>query len=361
MSNHRQSHFLKAMIFLSISGVGPAWGYLGSFEQSDGYRVPSSGNIVSLNFAGDAQFYLGNNSANGFTGIVAPGAYPNTLGDSAHGVDVTRYNAGQYGNGGGGPGGTAVDIADNTGLWRALAGGRLNEDAGAPFYLGGQFQRDYIAAYSYASARTGSQVLNLLAYDENLSYSYSLDSRDFDGINPATTSDMLIEASFWTCPTDADDVIAVGMNTVAVSFRDSMGQILVDIGYTGDNLLQYRLAGSSIWQTTALSLGVSGWSQINLALNTHTNSISLAARAYSDLNTSLGANTTVITDESLGFNTENVTDIEWTATDVDGFKNFFDDFDFTLTAVPEPGSLLLVLLAAIVGMRRRRLSAGPAV
>lgn len=354
MCNYPVSHFLSLMIFLVFSGMGSAWGYLGSFEQSDGYRIPSSGNILSLNFAGDAQFYLNNNSANGLTGIVAPGAYPNTLGDSSHGVDLSRYNAGQYGTGNGGPGGTATDIADNTGLWRALAGGRLNEDTGAPFYFGGQFQRDYIAAYGYAGARTGSQVLNLLAYDENLRYSYSLDSRDFDGINPATTSDMLIEASFWTCPTDADDAIAIGINTVAMSFRDSMGQILVDIGYTGDNLLQYRLAGSPIWQTTALSLGVSGWSQINLTLNTYTNSISLAARAYSDLNTSLGANTTVITDESLGFNTENVTGIEWTATDVDGFKNFFDDFNFTLTAVPEPGSLVLLGLAGLWGMRRKR-------
>lgn len=61
---------------LLLSGVAlPGLAYLGSFEESDGYRIPGaggSGNILSLNFAGDAQFYLNNVPANGLTGIVAP-------------------------------------------------------------------------------------------------------------------------------------------------------------------------------------------------------------------------------------------------------------------------------------------------
>ena len=165
---------------------------------------------------------------------------------------------------------------------------------------------------------------------------------------------MRIDLSFWTCPTDADDFLAVGINTVAMSFRDSIGQILLDVGYTGDNLLQYRVGGSALWQTTAISLGTSGWSEITLTLNTYTNSISLAARAYSDLNTALDPTVTVLTDELFGFDTANVTEIQWSATDVDGFKNFFDDFDFNLTAVPEPGSAVLVLFAGMFGIRRRR-------
>jgi hypothetical protein len=88
-------------------------------------------------------------------------------------------------------------------------------------------------------------VLNLLAYDQNMRYSYSLDSRDFDGTNPLSTSDMRIDLSFWTCPTDADDGIAIGANTVAMSFRDSIGQILIDVGYTGDNLLLISRGWSS--------------------------------------------------------------------------------------------------------------------
>lgn len=345
-------------ITLLLSGVAlPTLAYLGSFEESDGYRIPGaggSGSILSLNFAGDAQFYLNNVPANGLTGIVAPGTYPNTLGDNNHGQDLSRYNAGQYGTGGGGPGGTAADIADNSGLWRALAGGRLNEDIGAPVYQGGQFQRDYVAAYGYTGAHSGSQVLNLLAYDQDMRYSYSLDSRDFDGTNPLSTSDMRIDLSFWTCPTDADDGIAIGANTVAMSFRDSIGQILIDVGYTGDNLLQYRVGGAATWQTTSISLGTQGWSEITLSLNTFANSVSLSARGFDDNNSILNTSTTVLTDELFGFDTANVTEIQWSATDVDGFKNFFDDFNFNLTAVPEPGSAVLVLLAGLVGMRRRR-------
>ena len=345
---------LVSLTTLFLALVGVAHGYLGSFEEADGYRIPSSGNITSQFLGSDAQFYLNNSAVNDFTGIVAPGAFPNTLGDATHGVDVSRYNAGQYGTSAGGPGGTAQDILDNSGLWRALAGGRLNEDAGAPFYLGGTFKRDYIAAYAYAGARTGNQVLNLLAYDEDLRYAYSLDSRDFDGIDPLTTSDMRIDLSFWTCPTDADDLMAVGLNTVGVSFRDSIGQILVDVGYTGDNYLQYRLGGSAVWQTTGINLGTQGWSEVQLTLNTYTNSISLAARAFSDLNTTLEAPVTLVSDQAIGFDTANVTEIVWSATDVDGFKNFFDDFEFNLVAVPEPGSGLLIMLACLVWLHRRR-------
>lgn len=330
--------------------------YLGSFEESDGYRIPGVGgvgNITSGFFVGDAQFYLNNSSANGYTGIVAPGAYPNGLGDATHGADVSRYNAGQYGTGGSGPGGTAADIADNSGLWRALSGGRLNEDAGAPFYLGGQFQRDYIAAYGYSGARTGDQVLNLLAYDQDMRYSYSLDNRDFKGIDPAMTSDMRIDLSFWTCPTDADDDM-IGINTVGMSFRDSLGQSLVSVGYTGDNFLQYRVGNDLVWQTTSILLGTQGWNEIQISIDTHSNSISLISRAYSDLDTTLGAQTVVMEDETIGFDTSNVTEIEWTATDVDGFKNFFDDFDFNLAVVPEPGSALMLMLAGFSLLRRQR-------
>jgi hypothetical protein len=349
-----------ALLILGAPGLG--WAYLGSFEESDGYRIPGTNgifNIPSLEFSGDAAFFLNNIGINRVTGIVPPGAYPNTNGDGTHGQDVTRYNAGQYGTGGGGPGGTALDIPDNSGLWRALMGGRLNEDIGAPLYLGGPFQRDYIAAYAYGNARTGSQVLNLLAYDQDMRYSYSLDSRDFNGLSPLSTSDMRIELSYWTCPTDADDGMAIGVNTVAMSFKDSLGQTLVDVGYTGDNFLQYRVGGSSTWQTTSLALGTTGWSEVKLTIDTYSNSISLGARRFDDLNGMLiPFTTTLLTNQSLGFDTANVTEIEWTATDVDGFKNFFDDFAFNLTPVPEPSGALLVLLTTFFAMRRRRANVG---
>jgi len=79
--------------------------------------------------------------ANGYTGVVPLGAYPNALGDFTHGVDLSRYNAGQCAPNDGGPGGMASDIIDNSALWQVLAGagGRLNEDADAPHYYGTNF------------------------------------------------------------------------------------------------------------------------------------------------------------------------------------------------------------------------------
>ncbi len=149
--------------------------YLGGFEEQDGYRVPMNGQITSGYLPGDAQYYLNNNSANGYTGVVPVGAYPNTLGDGTNGPDVTRYNAGQYGTNNGGPGGGAADIGDNSGLWQALSGGRLYEDASAPYYYGNQYDRNQIVAYRNTVPHSGSQTLNLMASDQNLSYLYNMD------------------------------------------------------------------------------------------------------------------------------------------------------------------------------------------
>ncbi len=341
-----------------VSSAGTSHAYLGSFEENDGYRVPGNGNIVDAGFVGDARFYLNNNAANGFTGIVPPGSYPNTLGDATHGPDLTRYNAGQFGTSNGGPGGTATDIADDSGLWQALSGGRIAEDVNAPIYTGTTFNRDYVQAYAYPGSRSGTQVLNLLASDVDLSYRYTLDSRDFDGISPTATDSHVIDLSFWLCPSDWDDP-ELG-NVLGLSFIDSNGQALLQIGYTGDNLLQYQLAGDSAWTTTGISLGTLGWSELSVVVDAASDAVSLAARAWSDAGGSLGAQTSVVSGQNLGIDADSLTTLQW---DVQGgvlnngavaYKNYFDDFDFTVTPVPEPSGAFLVLVSGLVAMRRRR-------
>ena len=341
-----------------LLGPGTAWAYLGSFEENDGYRVPGNGSILDAGFVGDARFYLNNNAANGFTGVVPPGAFPNTLGDATHGADLTRYNAGQYGTSNGGPGGTAVDIPDDSGLWRALAGGRINEDAAAPLYTGNTFNRDYVQAYAYPGSRTGSQVLNLLASDVDLSYRYTLDSRDFDGISPTLTDSHLIELSFWLCPSDWDD--PDGANVLGLSFIDSVGSTLLKVGYTGDNFLQYQLAGDSAWTTTAIALGTLGWSELGVEIDTSANTVALTARAWSDAGGTLGAEDSVFAPQALGIDAQSLTELQW---DLEGgalnnggfaYKNYFDDFNFTVTPVPEPSGALLVIVTGAGWMMRRR-------
>lgn len=351
---------LLACVLGALLGPRPASAYLGGFEEQDGYRIPMNGQILSGFLAGDAQFFLNNVDANGYTGVVPLGAYPNTLGDGTHGPDLSRYNAGQYGTNHGGPGGTAADITDNTGLWRALAGGRLSEDVAAPYYFGSDLTRDHVVAYRYTLAHTGSQSLSLFAADTNLSYAYSLDSRDFNGASPASTAAMSIQMSFWLNPTDWDDPDTGSI--MSLSLRDAADQSVLEIGYTGDNLLQYRLPGSGSWQTTAFQLGSLGWSEISLILDTAADTASLAVRAFDDGSSTLGSSHGVLTSQSLGLDAGALTGMQW---DLRGgalnngavsYIHYFDDFSFTLSPVPEPGSLSLAGLAIIALLlpRRRR-------
>jgi hypothetical protein len=335
-----------------------AGAYLGSFEEQDGYRIPLDGQILSTFLAGDAQFYLNNIDANGYTGVVPLGAFPNTMGDGTHGVDLSRYNAGEYGLNNGGPGGTAADIVDNAGLWRALAGGRLNEDVAAPYYYGSNFTRDYVHAYRYPGARTGAAVLNFLASEVSLSYSYTLDARDFNGTVPSATGANLIQMAFWLCPSDWDDDDTD--NILSLSLTDAMSQTVFQVGYTGDNMLQYRVPGGS-WQTTSYRMGTAGWSEVIVILDPVNNTAGLVTSAYDDNTFTLGPQTYVLANQFLGLDADALTGLQW---DLRGgalnngaasFKNYFDDFNFTLSpvVVPEPGSLLLVGLAAVVLPRRR--------
>jgi len=339
---------------------GTVEAYLGSFEEQDGYRIPIDGQIISSFFAGDAQFYFNNIEANGFTGVVPLGAYPNTLGDGTHGADLSRYNAGEYGSNNGGPGGTAIDIPDNSGLWRAMAGGRLNEDMDAPYYYGSTFTRDYVQAYRYPGARTGSAVLNFLGSETDLSYFYTLDSRDFNGVTPSATGASLIQMAFWLCPSDFDDPDTD--NIMSISLVDAMNQTVFQVGYTGDNRLQYRLQGSE-WQTTANLIGTTGWSQVVVVLDPVNDTAGLLISSFDDNTSTLGAQAIVLANEALGVDAGALTGLQW---DLRGgplnngavsFKNYFDDFSFNLSpvVVPEPGSAVLLAFSLILaGWRQRR-------
>jgi len=367
-------HWTKITLFAATLALLPqsASAYLGSFEESDGYRTPFNGIMTTLNFAGDAKFYLDNNILNGFTGIVPASTFPNTLGDATHGADLSRYNAGQYGANGGGPGGAALDIADNTGLWTAQLGGRLNEDIGGVALNGYQYlgntssgniflqNRDYVQAYRYGGARNGSQVLNFLAQDTNLRYDYHLDSRDFGGTNPSATNGSIVSMAFWFCPSDADDPDAD--NILGLGLRDAMGQSVFEVGYTGENIIQYRMTGGGAWISTGTTVGTQGWSEMSLTINTDNDTVTFGVRVYDDLLGLSSTTTGILASQALGIDSAALTDLRW---DLRGgalnngavsFKNYFDDFSFNAAPVPEPGSALSVGLSTLILLRRRRKS-----
>ena len=353
-----RSFCLYACVLGAMLCSQDASAYLGGFEEQDGYRIPLNGQILSGGFAGDAQFYFNNNPASGYTGVVPWGSYPNNFSDGTNGPDVTRYNAGQFGTNNGGLGGAATDIPDNSGLWQVLAGGRLNEDANAPYYYGSQFARDQIVAYRNTMPHSGSQTLNLMAMDQSLSYTYSLDSRDLGGTAPASTLAAQIQMSFWVKPSDWDDPDTG--NILGLSLLDAANKSVFEVGYTGDNLLQYRLTGGA-WQTTAYQMGSMGYSEITVMLDTASNTASLDISAYNDGSSQLGNNSSVLSNQSLGVVSGAFTGLQW---DLRGgtlnngavsYIHSFDDFNFTVTPVPEPGCVTLLIMAAalLVGPRRR--------
>lgn len=352
--------FRHACLLVALLCSPDARAYLGGFEEQDGYRIPLNGQISSAGYAGDAQFYFNNDPASGYTGVVPWSAYPNNFSDGTNGPDVTRYNAGQFGTNNGGPGGAALDIPDNSGLWQVLSGGRLNEDANAPYYYGSQWARDSIVAYRNTTPHGGSQTLNLMAMDQNLSYRYSLDSRDMNGVDPASTIASAIQMSFWVKPSDWDDPDTG--NILGLSLLDAANQAVFEIGYTGDNWLEYRLNGGA-WQITGYQMGSAGYSEITVMLNTFTNTASLALSAYNDSSSILGSNVNVLTNQALGVVSGAFTGLQW---DLRGglldngavsYIHSFDDFNFNVTPVPEPGCvMLLVFAAALLHAPRRRVT-----
>ena len=210
--------FVSATILLSA--LPSARAYLGDFEVADGYLGVFSPVVTSQNLGTDWQ------DGSGFV--------PDTIGYTPAlteyeraGPDVSRYNAGQYGINGGGPGGSATDILDNNGLWVANNGGRLTVDA-----TNGASPLNYITAHG-GTAKSGSSFLAIRAIDANLNYDYHVDTRDLGGVNPDTIAGGVYQMDFWFCP---GQVISPGGptdNIFGLAFKDAAGNAGVSFGYNG--------------------------------------------------------------------------------------------------------------------------------
>ncbi len=363
---HLNFHSACAAIWFA---PGLAFAYLGGFEEQDGYHTPvtTAGYLVvdgyglmpSLSIAGDAVFYNGS-PLNGLISWVPPSATPNSTGDGTHGSDVTRYNAGGFGTNNGGPGGLGTDIADDSGLWQVVSGGRFNDDANAPNFNGTAIQgRDHIITWRYPNPHSGEQILDVFASDVDLIYDYTMDTRDLNGSAPGSTSEKRVTMSFFYCPTDSDDGFME--NVLSLGIRDDFDQTLLEFGVTGDNKVQYRVGNASLWQTTSTSIGTQGWSQIIMTVDAFDNTVSFSAVPWSDT-TGYGPQEDFITDVSLGLNAGNLEKLRWSTeggildagSGAVAYKNTFDDFAFNVVQVPEPGSAMLLALGGAFLLRRRR-------
>lgn len=341
MTYHFNPRLLILLILASAAVPRSILAALGGFEASDGYHISLNGGVLSDQVLVNA----GEFTLNGY--LPTAEYYNVTLAalapDFRYGPDVSRYNAGAY------TGGLPSDIKDNTGLWTSLYGGRIVEDDFAGPWDG--WGSDYAAATS-VTAHSGQQSLALRAMDDRIVYGYALDALE----RAATASSY--QLSLWLDPSATDNTYT--NNVFDLALNDASGAAFIEIGYTGSDFLQYRLHGQSAWITTDLHFGNHGWSELSLLINTDADTFSLSGQGFDDAQGTLQADRTLIADAALGLHPGQLSSLNWNLEG--GYLNagstdsahYFDDLNLMAVSVPEPGSALLLLLAGLGLLRRRR-------
>jgi hypothetical protein len=312
----------------------PAWAILNSFEYSDGYYLTSPG-----------------------------------------WVDVTYYDAGQFGVATGGSG-SPTAIAPDSGLWSlnsqvgafyATSAQRNAATSGAPPYPGSF--AGTIPAYivgNHNPGRTGAGALALRNDNVGvgaMDYDYRFDQYDFGGINPATVTSGLVDIEFYYCPNPPDQASGgAGLPTsdkFIMSFTDSSGNIGFQLGYQNNNDVVWRPGSSGAWNATGIVADHNNWDGFRARLDLSNDTFGLR---YFDVSTS-SVITLAPVGTPMGAAMNDATHLGWWLSDFTlasgihpGGKNFFDDFSVR-TAVPEPTSWALALCgvgAGVLSLVRRR-------
>jgi hypothetical protein len=290
----------------------------------------------------------------------------NVFSGSLNWSDVSYYNAGAYGpNAGGGSGPTSM--APNSGLWKIVsspggfydtAANRALFTSGAPPYpnstaSSGTTYPIYIVG-NHFMGRGGTTCLAVRNDNQGtgpLEYDYTLDQYDM-GVNPSSVTAGNINTSFYYCPNPIDPG---PQEKFIMSFKDSSGNVGLQLGYERNNQVIWRAGNTGSWNTPAIiadSTNYDGWS-VDVNLTTQTFNLN-----YFDVSTSLTIPVALAV--PLGNPMTNLTHLDWWLNDSVssgvGGKNFFDDFSFT--AVPEPSSAMcLAVMGGVIsgrGLMRRR-------
>jgi hypothetical protein len=313
---------------LSLALTTSAYAYLGSFDVPDGYN----------------QF-----------GLQVPGTPPSDFGD------VTYYNAGVIG--------PKVQIPFNTGQWQLLtqAGAYFatsairNPNVGsAPPYPAFPFSvavPDYVIG-NHPGGRTGGALAlrNEGGPDGAMEYDYTLDSVDFGGPAPGSVTAGSVLTEFYFCPNGMDSNPT--NEKFIMSFRDSTGSTGLQVGYRHDNQVQWRPGNSGSWTATGITADSLAYDGFRVDMNLSADTFQLE---YFDVSASTWS-TLAVAGTPLGASMQNLTDLRWwldeltVAGDPSGYagKNFFDDFSFKVTPVPEPSTCLLMLTGLCGWLVRRR-------
>jgi hypothetical protein len=335
----RLAAFLAAIAALCL--VTPVYAYLGGFEPADGYTIST----------------------------IPQGSSP-----ASQYVDVTYYNAGQ--NGANAGGGAVASIATDFGLWslKTQPGAYFRTAAKRRFYTPGappyspfpSFSGDDVPAYIIGNHSPGYLSPSALALRNEtplsggpvggpMEYDYRLDTYDFGGTAPASVTSGVVTTSFRFCPNPTDPVGTPPRDKFIMSFSDG-GNIGLQIGYAGDNIIYWRPGSSGAWNFPGIIANSTNWDQFPV-------SIDLGADTFGINYTPIATNITATVAPSgtpLGVPMQDLTHLGWWLTDQvtggTGGKNFCDAFGFAVPNVPKPSSVLLLTMAACSAWlpRRRR-------
>ncbi len=189
-----------------------------------------------------------------------------------------------------------------------------------------------------------------------MEYDYTLDTFDFGGTAPASVTSGIVTTSFRFCPNPSDPVGIPPRDKFIMSFEDSGGNIGLQIGYAGDNNVYWRPGSSGAWTFSGIIANSSNWDQFSVSIDLGADTFGISYHEIAPNITS----TLAAAGTPLGAAMQDLTHLDWWLNDLvlggTGGKNFFDNFGFTVSNIPEPSSLLLLTLGACSAWlpRRRR-------
>lgn len=278
-----------------------AWGYLGGFEDQDGY---SDGSLTPFQ-------------------------------------DVSSYNAGQYGTNAGGPGGSFSTIAPNTGLFTKLDQGNVDPGYG-----------ELVAHHSLAHTGDAGLVLRSNAgfgdtAGDGANYVYSFDSRDFNGIMPSSVTSGTISLDYWMCPQTSFFQTGTVTDT---SFLNAEGNTIFSVGTLGQGMFDAKpyieWQDANGWHTTTILGNNASWDHIMLSFNLRTQTVSFSY--YSSIT---GLTTLIADDVAVASPIDSLAYLQFQC-QPNTEKNAYDDFN--IVVIPEPSSMMAVMAGGVVCLTRRR-------
>ena len=295
--------------------------------------------LQGMLFASTAHAYLG-----GFENVDGYAPFLN---------DVANYNAGQYGPNAGG--GVFTPIAPNTGLWKKLQGplvptwGTLG-----PAYATGH---QYYDRTNYGFPNLDQALIITTNADGwnagPQEYSYSLDTYDLGGVNPASTGGDIVQISFWACVllhgTGEGGGLGPGTIGDTISFYDSSGNHGFSIGYKQPGTTtDFAATNVGSWSPSSVAINPSAYHRWDITLDLNLQTVSIDIFEASVL-------TPLVTNAPLITPMNNFTEMRFLSTPgVNNAKIWaLDDFGMTVRTIPEPSSIIFTAMG-LLGLCLRR-------